>query len=485
MLIEILFSLFLMLLLGFLLLLGIWKFLLLPLFLPPSPPKKVEEQLSRLHFLAGLNSFTGVLFVIFLALLLYFRLFLWILPVTVIYLLFLFRSKCAQNQLKQELWAKGWKAYRAEEYTQAKQIFSSLLSAHKELGDFLDPSEKAEALFALGQSLEKLGECEKAFDVYKQYLEDFPSGVYKKEIEEKISLLKKKEKKEVSLLPSKREAKLAELVASVKRSPFSSSTLNHKEGQKIGNYILLEPLGQGGFGEVWKAKHHLLEEKIVTLRLPLGEKGRENLQHLAQVQSRLSSPHIVQVFDLSLETEPPYLVLEYVDGCDLKQIIQSCSRREELVEPAFALLWGICQALLEAHSKGVIHCDLKPSNILIQRKGFVKVTDFELSSFSSSPLSLSIRDEEDSSVKGSLPYMAPEQLRGEKPDERTDIYAVGVVLFEFLTGRLPEPGDSLLDGLENVSPEWQILEEIFQNSYTKREKRFQSVQEILALFGGL
>jgi tRNA A-37 threonylcarbamoyl transferase component Bud32 len=201
---------------------------------------------------------------------------------------------------------------------------------------------------------------------------------------------------------------------------------------------LLELIGQGGMGAVYKARQPSLDRPVAVKVLP-PEAGRdpafaERFGREARALARLCHPNIVAVHDVGRAGDLYYFVMEYVDGVNLRQLL-----RDGHLDPAQALriVPQICDALQYAHEEGVVHRDIKPENILLDRKGRVKIADFGLAK-------LLGRDGENFTLTGSrqvmgtLYYMAPEQV--ERPlevDHRADIYSLGVVFYEMLTGRLP------------------------------------------------
>ncbi|MCZ6689675.1 MAG: serine/threonine-protein kinase [Planctomycetota bacterium] len=212
-------------------------------------------------------------------------------------------------------------------------------------------------------------------------------------------------------------------------------------GDRIGPYVLEEKIGHGGFGQVWRARHVDLKEKVVAAKIPTDQCFIDRLRREGVLQYNLKSPSIVQVIDLDVDHDPPYLLMEYVEGEDLRNYIT----REAPIPPerALELGIGIVAALRFAHEASVVHRDLKPENVLLPKKGGVKVADFGLGKVADDSrahllLSQTMQTEEIASAAGTLAYMSPEQRSGEKDiDARADIFAFGVLFFEMLTGKLP------------------------------------------------
>ena len=210
-------------------------------------------------------------------------------------------------------------------------------------------------------------------------------------------------------------------------------------GRTFAHYRILERLGAGGMGEVYRAHDAHLDRDVAIKVLPPGmfgdEAARRRFRREAEALSRLSHAHIATVHDFDSADSADFLVMEYVPGPTLSERIA----RGPLPEREIVALAGdVASALEEAHERGIVHRDLKPANIVVTPKGRAKVLDFGVAQ-----LSGSVGDIEQtitqtmSGLVGTLPYMAPEQVRGETVDARTDIYALGVVLFEMLTGRRP------------------------------------------------
>ena len=205
-------------------------------------------------------------------------------------------------------------------------------------------------------------------------------------------------------------------------------------------YELLDTIGVGGMAIVYKAYCHRLHRfvavKILRRDLASGEEFRRRFHDEAQAVAMLSHPNIVSVYDVSRDEGLDYIVMELIDGITLKQYMkkkgQSLSWRE-----ALHYITQIMRALSHAHSRGIIHRDIKPQNIMVLRDGSVRVADFGIARVMSAAQNTLTQE-----ALGSVHYISPEQARGSRIDERADIYSAGVVLYEMLTGRLPFEGDS-------------------------------------------
>jgi serine/threonine-protein kinase len=206
-----------------------------------------------------------------------------------------------------------------------------------------------------------------------------------------------------------------------------------------GRYEILEVIGTGGMAVVYKARCHRLNRlvavKILKSDLAQDADFRRRFHDESQAVAMLSHPNIVSVYDVSRSSNLEYIVMELIDGITLKQYMQrkgALNWRE-----AHHFITQIMKALSHAHSRGIIHRDIKPHNIMILRDGSVKVADFGIARLISSTQSTLTQE-----ALGSVHYISPEQARGSHIDTRSDIYSAGVVLYEMLTGRLPYEGDS-------------------------------------------
>ena len=209
-------------------------------------------------------------------------------------------------------------------------------------------------------------------------------------------------------------------------------------GRMLDNrYELLELIGSGGMAMVYKAKCHRLNRlvavKVLKSDFASDADFRRRFYDESQAIAMLSHPNIVSVYDVS-RSSPEYIVMELIDGITLKQYMERRGRlnwRESL-----HFITQIMKGLSHAHSRGIVHRDIKPQNIMVLRDGSVKVTDFGIACLSNSANTMT------QEALGSVHYISPEQAKGNRPDARSDIYSAGVVLYEMLTGRLPFEGDS-------------------------------------------
>lgn len=217
-------------------------------------------------------------------------------------------------------------------------------------------------------------------------------------------------------------------------------------------YEINSVIGRGGMGVVYKVRHLILDRpfaiKVIHPYLASDSKNRRRFQREAQAASRLTHPNLATVFDWDvMEDGRPYIVMYYIEGVKLSDLIRI--RHTVPTVSWISIFMQICEALAHAHNQGVLHRDLKPTNVILSKSGdaahFVKVVDFGIAKFLKES-SLEAKDlTETGEVFGSPLYMSPEQCMGRKLDVRSDIYSLGCVMYESLTGICPFYGDSLFE----------------------------------------
>ena len=206
-----------------------------------------------------------------------------------------------------------------------------------------------------------------------------------------------------------------------------------------GRYRLVELLGQGGMATIFRATDSQLG-RDVAVKVLRPEYGRDpdfiaRFRMEAQAVASLSSPNIVAVHDFGMDPAGPFIVMDYVDGEDLATLLRRTGPLPGARSARIAA--EVARGLAAAHARGIVHRDIKPGNILLAQDGRVQVTDFGIArAIAEAQMTLP------GTTLGSVQYMSPEQARGETATERSDIYSLGVVLFEMLAGRRPFEGDS-------------------------------------------
>ncbi len=228
-------------------------------------------------------------------------------------------------------------------------------------------------------------------------------------------------------------------IASNQRQRYASADPSSEcDLNRVGRYEITEKLGQGGMGTVYKAFDPLLTRvvavKVISGQLDANPDHRERFFREARAAAQLSHRNIITIYDLGEQDGAPYLAMEYLEGRDLDQRLHdgegmSLTRKLELA-------LSISEGLAHAHACGLIHRDIKPANVFVTDDGGVKILDFGLARLITSELTRS------NVMVGTVNYMAPEQLRGERADHRADIFSFGVLLYELLGGRKPFQGDS-------------------------------------------
>lgn len=258
-------------------------------------------------------------------------------------------------------------------------------------------------------------------------------------------------------------------------------------------YRLIEQIGAGGMAVIYKAQDlelgRLVAVKVLRPSLVSDPEFLIRFKREAQAAANLSHPNIVIVFDVGQDgPKTHYIVMEYVPGQDLKKLIRARGTFE--VDAALAIIIEVCKGVGYAHRAGLVHCDVKPQNILVTPENSIKVTDFGIARALTAPTS-----EVEDMVWGSPHYFSPEQAAGEPPTPASDVYSIGVVLFELLTGRLPftgadyhelalahikEPPPSILDLNPALPPELdRIIRKVLSKEPSARYRTGDQLGRIL------
>ena len=283
--------------------------------------------------------------------------------------------------------------------------------------------------------------------------------------------------------------------------------MNLATGTKLGSYEILSPLGAGGMGQVYLAQDTKLRRKV-ALKLLTAEvaDNRDRVRRFvqeAEAAAALNHPNVAHIYEVNQHGEVNFIAMEYVDGETLRRLITNGRIN---ISEALDIAAQVAGALSAAHEAGIVHRDIKPENIMLRRDGYVKVLDFGLAKLTESK-TLSIDTEaptiarfesDPGTVLGTANYMSPEQARGQEVDARTDIFSLGVVLYEMAAGRTPFEGESTTDVLAAIlgqeplplarysreAPE--ALEWITAKALRKdREERYQTAKELLSDLRGL
>ncbi|NLZ80864.1 MAG: Stk1 family PASTA domain-containing Ser/Thr kinase, partial [Clostridiales bacterium] len=231
-------------------------------------------------------------------------------------------------------------------------------------------------------------------------------------------------------------------------------------------YEILEKVGSGGMSDVYKAKCHKLNRFVAIKVLKEEFSSDKNFVSKFSVEAQsaagLTHPNIVNIYDVGEDNGRYYIVMELVEGITLKNYIEKKGRLE--VKEAVSITIQILQGIQVAHNNHIIHRDIKPQNIIISKEGKVKVTDFGIARVSTSQTI-------SSNAMGSVHYISPEQARGGYSDERSDIYSLGISLYEMVTGTLPFQGDTAVAvALQHIQGEISSPKEIVANLPISIEK---------------
>jgi predicted DNA-binding transcriptional regulator YafY/tRNA A-37 threonylcarbamoyl transferase component Bud32 len=273
-------------------------------------------------------------------------------------------------------------------------------------------------------------------------------------------------------------------------------------GQTIAHYVILEALGVGGMGVVYKARDTRLGRQAALKFLP-SELARdpqrlERFRREARTATALNHPHICTVHDIGDHDGQPYLVMELIEGRTLRELVEQRPSPRELMQ----LGGQIARALAAAHAAGIVHRDIKPENIMVRADGYAKVVDFGLALLVSTDLARDDADDdrfsESGTLVGTIRYMSPEQARGEAVGSPSDIFSLGICLYELATGRHPFESDSRIGALRAIRSDTpppprgfnlevpEALEALIQRMLDKDPRQRPAAQEVAdALLAGV
>ena len=261
-------------------------------------------------------------------------------------------------------------------------------------------------------------------------------------------------------------------------------------GKTILHYKMTEKLGEGGMGIVYLAEDTKLKRKVAIKFLPqyisANEEERKRFEIEAQAAALLNHPNIATIHAIEECGDEIFIVMEYIEGQELKEIVQANRKTHIPIAEIINYAYQISEGLKAAHEKGIVHRDIKSSNIMITSKGQVKITDFGLAKIKGST-----ELTKEGTTIGTLAYMSPEQLKGGKTDKQTDIWSFGIVLYEMLTGKLPferEYDQAIIYSILNEDFELntedkdvvKMLEPILKKSLSKdKNYRYLNVDDII------
>ena len=256
----------------------------------------------------------------------------------------------------------------------------------------------------------------------------------------------------------------------------------------LGNrYEILEKIGEGGMAYVYKARCRLLN-RIVAIKMLKPEFGKdeefiEKFKNEAQSAASLNQQNIINIYDVGQDEDISYIVMEYVDGENLKDLIHKKGAIDQ--ELMVSISRQIALALEEAHSNKIVHRDIKSQNIMLTKNNMVKVADFGIAKAVSSSTITAV-----GSIMGSVHYFSPEQARGGYVDERSDIYSLGIVMYEMITGKLPFEGDTPVNiALKHIQEELrfsdsdnisaEIKDVIRKATQKSADRRYKTVSDLI------
>ncbi len=283
-------------------------------------------------------------------------------------------------------------------------------------------------------------------------------------------------------LPSLEDIEVTETMETPKEVLTTGSTF-------AGRYQIIEELGKGGMGRVYKANDTDINEKVaiklIKPEISTDKKTIERFQNEIKFARKIRHKNVCQMYDLNKEGGTYYITMEYVPGEDLKSFIRRS--RQLAIGTAITIAKQVCEGLAEAHRSGVIHRDLKPNNIMIDEEGNVRIMDFGIAR--------SLREKGITGpgvMIGTPEYMSPEQTEGKEADQRSDLYSLGVVLYEMLTGEVPYKGETPISiamkhksempkdpRTVNTDIPYELSQLILNCLEKRKEKRYKTAEELL------
>ncbi|MGA1869407.1 MAG: CHASE2 domain-containing serine/threonine-protein kinase [bacterium] len=283
-----------------------------------------------------------------------------------------------------------------------------------------------ELFYNLGLDFERKRMFNKALTIYTHI---FKAGKFK-DIKDRIQRLKSLEE---------------QVVLSMSHPPGQDKTLlleHSTTTPTLGRYEIIKELGQGAMGTVYLGRDPMINREVAIKTVKYAHvdkeqlsKSKERFFREAEAAGKLNHPNIVTIFDVGEDYDMAYIAMEYIDGSELTEF---CQRRKLLsVKRVLSLLSSVADALAYAHSHGVVHRDIKPSNIMLLKNSLIKVTDFGIAQLMSST------ETQTGTIYGTPHYMSPEQLKGKKLDGHSDLFSLGIVFYELLTGERPFKGDNI------------------------------------------
>lgn len=219
--------------------------------------------------------------------------------------------------------------------------------------------------------------------------------------------------------------------------------------ETLGRYEIIRAIGKGAMGIVYEGRDPSIGRRVAiktcrpdVLETTIREELLRRFDRELRTAGNVQHPNVITIHDVGEQDGSPYIAMEYVDGCDLRDVLEH--RHDYAVSALIEIAAKLCEGLHAAHEHGVVHRDVKPANVLLAKNGAVKIADFGIAKIPDSDLTL------DGAIVGTPQYMSPEQFLGNPLDGRADLFAVGIILYELLTGVKPFPGDTLSTVMHQV-----------------------------------